>query len=83
MKDTRRVAPEAHLAFLREARCISLESSGADGRPSSPYSSVHNLTSERLRVLGVVESGAGGGGGETFVNVHHVWSLAVLLYSVI
>jgi hypothetical protein len=23
---------------------------GANGRPSSPYSSVHNLTSERLRV---------------------------------
>jgi hypothetical protein len=77
MKDTEIVSPGNHSASFRAASRIALGFTEGDGRPSSPNSSVHNLISERLRVSGVVDNSAGGGGGgRTFVNVHHVRSLA-------
>jgi hypothetical protein len=84
MKDTESLSPGDHLASFRAASCITLGLTEGDGRPSSPYNSVHNLTSERLRVFGVVDNGAsGGGGGRTFVKVHHVQSLSAASNSVI
>jgi len=84
MKYTESLSPGDHLASFLAASRITLGLTEVDGRPSSPYNSVHNLTSERLLVLGLVNNGAGGGGGGgTFVNVHFVFRLTSLPNNVI